>query len=399
MSTIIENVVCAACGCICEEVTVCIENGAISAAEGACAVCAQQLVGQTAGGADSPQIAAAVEILARSRAPLIFGLAESTIEAQRAAVALTEALDGTIDLAVSNFHRDSLRVMQAVGGSTCTLGEIRQRADVVVFWGVDPTSTHPAFWERFIQPRGQFLAGSRHVTSIGSSVPKHPVDDFVQVARADNLTVLAALRGAIASVDWPKQGLLSQQIGQLAERLQKAAYSVIFTGPDVGGFAEIESLYRLVRQLNNRSRCAVIPVGGVQCENVLTWQTGYPWGVNFSQGYPRYDPERYSANCLLERGEVDTVVLIGDKGISELSRVATAGMADLPVVYLGFPGCHVPFTPTLEIVTARPGVHCGGSVFRMDGVPIKLRPVFESPLPTTESVLADIQQGVCASCV
>lgn len=399
MSSIIKNVVCVACGCVCEDVSVHIQDDTIAAVDGACQLCTKQLLGQTAGIADSSQLSAAVEILARSRAPLIYGLADSTVEAQRAAIALAEALGGTIDLALPDFHRAALLAMQSVGISTCTLGEVRQRADVVVFWGADPASTHPSLFERFINPQGQFVVGSRNITSIGSKSPAYYVDYFIQIAPMDNLTALATLRAAVADMEWPTQNSISQQLGRLAQRLANAAYSVIFFGPEIGGLAGIESLYRLARQLNTQSRCAAIPLGGIQCENVLAWQMGYPCGVNFSLGYPRYDPNRYSANSLLERGGVDSVVLIGSQGISELSSQARACIADLPVIYLGFPQCQLPFRPTIELITARPGVHCGGTVFRMDGVPLQLEPVFDSPLPTTEFVLVAIQQGVFASCV
>jgi formylmethanofuran dehydrogenase subunit B len=398
MSVTVKNVVCAGCGCICEEVTVRIQGGAITDVDGACPICAQQLMGQTAGDPYSLPVAAAVEILTQSRAPLIYGLADSTVEAQRAAVALTETLGGTIDLALSAFHRNVLRVMQSVGISTSTLGEVRQRADVIVFWGANPVSTHPSLFERFLTPRGQFVLGNRHVTSVCNEPIQCPVDASIQSDSVDNLALLAALRAAVANKERQTEVPLSPQFEQLAARLQNAAYSVIFFSSEIGGFAEIESLYRLVRQLNTRSRSVGIPLGGTRCEDVLTWQTGYPLGVNFSLGYPRYDPLRYSANSLLERGEADSVVLIGD-GISELPPAAAACLANLPVVYLGFPQHRLPFIPTVEFTAARPGVHCGGSVFRMDGVPIKVRPVFDSPLPTAELILTSIQQGVCASCV
>jgi formylmethanofuran dehydrogenase subunit B len=399
MSITVKNVACAGCGCICEDLSVRIQNGVIADVDGACQVCTQLLFGQTAGESYSPTLTSAVEILAQSRAPFIYGLAGSTVEAQRAAVALAETLGGTVDLALSQFHRDAFRAMQSVGISTSTLGEVRQRADVVVFWGADPANTHPSLLERFINPQGQFVGGNRHVTSVSNTSPNYPIDESIRVAPSEYLTFLAALRSAVNDKDVPIVDSFSQQLGPLAKRLQEASYSVFFFDSELGGFAEIESLYCLVRQLNAHSRCVVIPLGQTQCDNVLTWQTGYPTGVNFSLGYPRYDPQRYSATSLLERGEVDSIVLIGAEGISELSPAAGTFLANLPIIYIGFPQSRLPFNPRVELIVARPGVHCEGSIFRMDGVPIKLRSVFDSPLPTTESILTAIQQGVCASCV
>jgi formylmethanofuran dehydrogenase subunit B len=181
--------------------------------------------------------------------------------------------------------------------------------------------------------------------------------------------------------------------------LQQANYSVIFFGPEIGGVAEIETLFLLVRQLNAKSRSAAIGLGGTLCESVLTWQTGYPCGVNFALGYPRYDPYAYSTNTLLERGEVDAVLVIGSEGLEELSPAAQARLAKLPVILLASTGSTSSLNPAVCITTALAGVHCGGTIFRMDGVPLKLRAIRDSSLPTAASLLTAIQGGVCSSCV
>ena len=37
----------------------------------------------------------------------------------------------------------SVMAQQVVGKVTCTLGEVRNRADLVIFWGSDPLVSHP----------------------------------------------------------------------------------------------------------------------------------------------------------------------------------------------------------------------------------------------------------------
>ncbi len=43
---------------------------------------------------------------------------------------------------------------------------------------------------------------------------------------------------------------------------------------------------------------------------VLAWQTGYPFSVNFARGYPRYNPGEFSAQDMLERGDVDLCLFV-----------------------------------------------------------------------------------------
>jgi formylmethanofuran dehydrogenase subunit B len=399
MSTAINNVTCAACGCICENASVHVEHGVITQVEGACRLCTNLLLGQTAGESEPCQIDDAIEILAKARAPLVYGLSDSSIETQRAAVALAESLGATIDPALPAFHRAALQAMQSVGISTCTLGEVKQRADVVVFWGTDPTTSHSCLFERFLDPRGSFVTGNRHVVSVGVAPPRHRFDEFLQIDNAENLVALTILRSILTDVDLNSEMPFVERIRQLADRLQSADYSAIFFGPNISGLAEIESLFRLVRQLNARSRSVAIGLSRTQCDNVLTWQTGFPCSVNFSLGYPRYDPLLYSANAMLERTEIDAVMFVGSAGISELSTVAKERLAEMPIILLDYPESPSSLDPTVRIVTARPGVHCDGTVFRMDGVPIRLGALFNSPLPTTEFILNTIRQRVGASCI
>ena len=80
------------------------------------------------------------------------GWARTTCEAQRAAVALAEAIGAMIDPAGPLLDGASGLAFQARGASTATLGEVRDRADVVVVWRADPVATHPRLLERLRLP-------------------------------------------------------------------------------------------------------------------------------------------------------------------------------------------------------------------------------------------------------
>ena len=84
-----------------------------------------------------------------SRAPLIWGLSRSSTAGQRAAVLLAEQIGATIDTTASVCHGPSIMAIQQVGESTCSLGEVRNRADLVIFWGADPAESHPRHFERY----------------------------------------------------------------------------------------------------------------------------------------------------------------------------------------------------------------------------------------------------------
>ena len=74
----------------------------------------------------------------------------------------------TIDTTASLCHGPSLMALQEVGESTCTLGEVKNRADLVVFWGIEPGREPPASLRALFRPPG----GTIHSPRPGRSHPR-----------------------------------------------------------------------------------------------------------------------------------------------------------------------------------------------------------------------------------
>src|SRR5439155_1347065 len=66
--------------------------------------------------------------------------------------------------------------------------------------------------------------------------------------------------------------------------------------------------------LNTPTRCALSTLRGggnrSGADAVLTWQTGFPFAVDFARGYPSYHPQTGGA-AVLGRGEVDVALVVG----------------------------------------------------------------------------------------
>jgi formylmethanofuran dehydrogenase subunit B len=292
-------------------------------------------------------------------------------------------------------HRAAIEAFQSVGISTCTLGEVKHRADLVVFWGCDPDNSHPELYKRFLEPAGKFVS-KRRIIAIGSQRPSGRVDEFTQMAVEEQHIFISTLRAIVAGRE---MGAPNKHLHTLAEQLKAASYSAMFFGTEMNGVPELEALFQLVRQLNAYTRSVVLGLGGTQIENVLTWQTGYPFAANFALGYPRYCPHTFSANHLLEHEQADAVVLIGSEGLEYLSASAKKQLEKMPIILLDDVSQEYDLKPTVSIPTAVAGIHCSGTAFRMDGVPLRLPAIFDSELPTAADVLSAIQQGVLTSCV
>jgi len=345
-------------------------------------------------------VARAAELLAAAQLPLVYGLAQSSCEAQRAAVALADYLGAVIDTPTGTARGPTLSSFPAVGEVTCTLGEIRQRCDLLVLWGADPAATHPRFFERYVShqrpPACVVVAAGPNGASASAAVQLQikPGSDF------EAFWILRAiLRGLDVDADQVERqtGVALSAWRDLAMRLRTARYGAILMGEPAlheAPHLQIDAFYALLRDLNalTRSVGLVLGTGGnlVGADQVLCWQTGFPFAVNLAQGYPRFGPGEYTAARLLERPEVDAALLIG-ADLAAFSSSAQAHLASIPRIFLG---SDPPADCSADVVfrTAPLGLAVGGTVHRLDDVPLALRPVVSSALPNEEHVLALLEQ-------
>jgi len=359
----------------------------------------------------------AADILNAANYPLIYGLSRSSTPGQRAAVALAEQLQGVVDTTASLCHGPSIMALQEMGEVTCTLGEIRNRADLVIFWGCDPASSHPRHTERYsVFPRGRFIRQGRSDRTVVMVGDEHLVHNWhldaagsrpdlvVPIAPNGDFEAVAQLRLLLAGADVPD---VSPDLRQLMELMRQCQYGVVFFGLGLAktsmwtsgagsntGHIDVAGLLQLVRDLNAVTRFTARRMrlqGDVSgADSVMLWQTGYPFGVDFSRGFPRYNPGEYTANELLERGDVDACVLLGGETVRFFSEAARQQLSSIPNVLIDYPHADPGFQPDVSITTAVYGMHAAGTIYRMDNVPLSTKALWSSELPTDEHVLQQL---------
>ncbi len=200
--------------------------------------------------------------------------------------------------------------------------------------------------------------------------------------------------------DTPVAGVAAETLARFAGLLKGCRYGAVFFGLGLTRHgiphANVEGLLRLVTDLNGHTRFIArrmrVPGDVAGADSVLCWQTGFPFSVNLARGYPRYNPDEYSANRLLARREVDAALLVGSEGVEQLDESSRRYLEHIPTVVLDYPHVACPFTPTVRFSTAIYGVHLPGTAYRMDEVPIPLRQVLPTSLPADHEVLQAIQE-------
>jgi formylmethanofuran dehydrogenase subunit B len=364
-------------------------------------------------------VSQAAGMLRAANRPLVYGLSRSAVAGQRAAVALAEAAGAVIDTTASMCHGPSIMALQEAGEVTCTLGEVRNRADLVIYWGCNPALTHPRHAERYaVFPSGRHTPAGRAnrvVVMVGDAgeveswrldpfgstpdlvVPLEPERSFEALQLLRQLVFDDAGRHAPAALH------------ELAGLIRRCRCGIVFFGLGLVGtnlwdgrfrsdaaHVNVQALLAFVAELNRGRRFYARRMrlqGGVSgADNVLSWQTGFPFAVDLSRGYPRYGPTEFTANALLEGQDVDACVLIGTETIEALSPSARSHLASLPTIVIDYPGSRPPFTPAVSFATAVYGLHAPGTIYRMDNVPLPLQPVLPTSLPTDEAVLNAIQR-------
>jgi formylmethanofuran dehydrogenase subunit B len=420
----VRDVACTVCGCVCDDLTLTVRDNRIVRVQPGCPLAepwffalgeAAAVPARVHGTPESLETAiqAAADLLRQSRAPLIYGLSRSSTEGQRAAVRLADRLGSTIDTTASRCHAPSIVALQQVGESTCSLGEVRNRCDLVIFWGSNPLHSHPRHLERYSgDATGMFVPGGRRdrfliVVDTEPTATAQQADLFLQVEPGCDFEVLWTLRALVSGLpvngDTRSLGPTRGELETLAQRMQSCRSGIVFFGLGLtrharGGHHVVEALLRLVTDLNRYTRFYArrmrIPGDVAGADSVLCWQTGFPFSVNLARGYPRYGPGEYSANEVLERGEVDACVIVGSESLQRLSPAALDRLRELPSIVLDYPGVICPFLPHVAFTTAIYGVHARGTAYRMDETPIPLKQFLAADLPTDGAVLRGIETAL-----
>ncbi len=147
-------------------------------------------------------------------------------------MALADRLRASLDTVSSDTVLSSLLAAQERGRAGATLGEIRNRADVLVFWGVDPNVRYPRFWSRYApEPTGLHVEGrsGRTIIAVDVDHSKGPADadTRVGVGGRGEVALLTAIAAVVRTPGLSFDEPLDARAAWLASQLSAARYSVI----------------------------------------------------------------------------------------------------------------------------------------------------------------------------
>ncbi|MEM4788322.1 MAG: formylmethanofuran dehydrogenase subunit B [Ignisphaera sp.] len=406
---VVENVTCPFCGDLCDFLKIEIEGTRIVKNIGGCAISIAKFLNYHKHRILKPYvrdgekfveidlgkaIEKAAEVLVKAKYPLIYGLSSTCVEAIEVAVELAEVLHGVIDNTTVVCHGPTTLAIQEVGTVTATFAPMLHLADLVVFWGCNPREAHMNHISRLIMPKGRFVEGRKSrkviVVDVRKTLTADLADMYIQVEPGRDLELLTALRMAIKELEIESPtvaGIPREKILELAEAMKSARYGIIFFGMGLtqseARFRAIEETIKLVQDLNEWTKFVLLPMRGHYNVNganqVLLWNTGYPYGVDFSRGFPRMFVGVTTSPDLLANGDVDAALIIASDPAAHFPRRAVEHLAKIPVIVIDSKWSLTTAFADIVIPAGLVGIECEGTAYRMDGVPIYMKKVVEPP--------------------
>ncbi|WXG45912.1 MAG: formylmethanofuran dehydrogenase subunit B [Candidatus Atabeyarchaeum deiterrae] len=419
---VIDSVVCPFCGSLCDDTEVVVKDGKIIETRNMCIMGTQKLFASQAperirkpmirekGVVREVSLDEAIrrsaEILVKAERPLLYGWSSSECDTDRVGFELAEELGAVIDDTASVCHGPSVLAIQDVGLSSCTLGEVKNRADLIIYWGANPQHAHPRHMSRYTSfVRGFFRdkgvkERSIVVVDCRRTDTAKLATHFIQVEPNRDYELLSALRAVVNGHDLSSEkvaGVPREQIIELANMMKSSGFGIIFFGQGLtqsaGKHRNIDNAIQLTTDLNKFTKFLIMPMRGHYNVTgfgvVALWTTGYPFGVDFSRGYPRYNPGETTANDVLIKEEVDAALVVASDPVSHFPKKSIEHLVKIPLIVI-----EPHPTPTTELADvvippAVSGVEVEGTAYRMDNVPIRLRKVVDAPeglLPDREIV-------------
>jgi len=415
------NIACPFCGLCCDDLIIKSEPQLLTVEANGCPL-SERGFSQAADTGDSNRqprvqgqsctlneaVAHAADLLRNARLPLFGGLG-TDVAGARAALRLADRTGAVLDHMNSAFMLRNLLAVQDSGWMTATLGEVRNRVDLLLIFGSDIEKHAPRFHERFFNNTESMFGQDtavRELIVIGADADTARAHGDARItsipcptARLGDIamTLRVLLHGRPLQAE-DVAGIRVTQLREIVTRLADAHYGVIAWATAELDFPHaelaVQAFSGLVKDLNTTTRCSGLPLGGNNGDTtfaeVATWQAGFPTRISLANGCPHFDPIQNNWERLLESGEADILLWI-----SAFDTQRTPPSGDTPGIVLGRAGMQCEREPEVFIPVATPGLDHAGHVYRCDSVvAIPLRSVRNSDLPGVSGVLQAISESL-----
>jgi formylmethanofuran dehydrogenase subunit B len=223
-------------------------------------------------------------------------------------------------------------------------------------------------------------------------------DCFLQVEPNKDYELLQTLRALVRNEDLNVDsvaGISIEVLEDLADVIISSEFGMLFFGlgltMSAGKLRNIDAALSLTRDLNQFTKFLIMPMRGhynVAGVNIVsTWQTGYPFAVDLSRGYPRYNPGETSVVDILSRGENDASLVVASDPVAHFPKGTVENLVKSQLIVIDSETSATSLMADVAFPAAVAGIEVEGTAYRMDKVPLPLKKVVNPP----KGVLSDQQ--------
>ncbi len=390
-------VVCAGCSCLCDDVEVELDGERVVKVKHACRIGASIFLNYNVSRAEpmvngkptdiDDAIEKAIELLKGSRKVAIYGLDNTTLEAQGIAIDLAEKIGALIDNG-SKFGR-LVELILKNEIPTTTLENVKDYAYVIVYWGCDVHNSMPRHMSRYTYyPRGKkrqrgyeedrFLVVVDVRRSHTAMLAKKNAV-FIETNDDQKLVreFISALNGGVASRD----------VLRIVKEVKKSEFNVVFGGEGlVRGLKNLNDFVEFVKKFGY-----FIPAdyhtNSMGFFKIMFERTGR------ADSYCFGNDSVVSFEDALMNGDVDTVLIVADDPLNSMSFDVARKLVKVNTIVIDPKQSFTSKIADVVIPSAISGVECGGTMVRSDGVSVELKPMFKSEFDDVK-ILKRIQRGL-----
>jgi len=397
------KLVCTGCSCLCDDIEIQTEGTVITGIHNACLKGSSFLKYYGDDERRSPclvdkqrveldeAIDNAAALLNQAKNPMIFGLDNSTLEAQTAGIELARTLGAVIDDCSSFCQGTLVEGIQRETIPSCSFNEVH-RAGALIFWGCNPYHSHPRHLSKF-----SYYAHARY---INAGWTPDVVLSCIDVRESELASISRPFFRIIPGEDKELiQGVLDAIRGNSTRKdatdmvsfIRESRLSVFFVG--LGLTYALDNDFTLfqemLQELASLATIAVIPMIGHPnmrgFNHTLFNETGYVNKVCFADDIS-HGPE-YSILEQVHKLSPDCMLIVGSNPLSNMPQNLQRNLDRMSLITIDPAITQTTEASKVVIGAAVSSLETGGSAIRMDGVKVCFDQAIKTHRHNDEAIL------------
>ena len=335
-------------------------------------------------------------IIENSKKPLFLGWSNSPLEAIQIGLNLAQRANGVFD-STASLEYGHLLDANLHGGESgqLTLDVVRDYADHIIYWGVNPAESHHRHASRYtVFPKGEHIPEGRE-SRVVSVIDIRETESMRlanhQLILSPNSGDVEFLQLLIAELEGtrdhlPKKigGIPAIEFLSFAKQLREAENVALFYGNGLVHSRHSTTSLLLIAQVNkllNRSKrkCWTLPMiaycNTIGAVKACLESTNHPFAIDFSSNPIKLVE---SIQNHIKTYKFDCAVIVGWDALSLLPGPVAAALSTIPLVTLSTHPTLTTVKSAVVLPTALTGAETSGTVYRMDGTAVPLKP-FKKP--------------------